>query len=86
MPIGPYFVDFLCRSHRLVIEIDGHSHDVQPARDEVRDAYIESEGYSVLHFANADVVGNIDGVIMSINQALQTGPTPGPSRKREGRQ
>ena len=85
MPIGPYFVDFLCRSHHLVIEIDEYSHDVQPERDEVRDAYIESEGYSVIHFANADVLGNINGVITCIALALQIGPTPGPSRKREGR-
>ena len=85
MPVGPFFVDFLCRSHRLVIEVDGFSHDLQPARDEARDAYIESKGYTVIHFANADVLGNIEGVIMSIAQALQIGPTPGPSRKREGR-
>ncbi len=25
-PIGPYFADFLCRKHRLVVEIDGSQH------------------------------------------------------------
>ncbi len=40
MPVGAFFADFLCRSHRLIVEVDGHSHDVQPWRDEARDAYL----------------------------------------------
>ncbi|MEL7691551.1 endonuclease domain-containing protein [Citromicrobium bathyomarinum] len=86
MPVGPFFADFLCRSHKLIVELDGHSHDVQPERDEARDAYLRSEGYRVLHFSNADVIANTEGVIDTICVALQEEPTPGPSRKREGRQ
>ena len=84
MPVGAFFADFLCRSRRLIVEVDGHSHDVQPERDEARDASLRSEGYRVLHFSNADVLGNTDGVIETIRTALQEEPTPGPSRKREG--
>ena len=86
MPVGPFFADFLCRSRKLIVEVDGQSHDVQPARDEARDAYLRSEGYRVLHFSNADVIANTEGVIETICTALQEEPTPGPSRKREGRQ
>jgi len=84
MPGGPFFADFLCRSRKLIVEVDGHSHDVQPERDQARDAYLRDEGYRVLHFSNDDVLGNIEGVIETIRQALQPEPTPGPSRKREG--
>jgi BirA family biotin operon repressor/biotin-[acetyl-CoA-carboxylase] ligase len=84
MPVGPFFADFLCRSHGLIVEVDGHSHDVQPTQDEARDAFLRSEGYRVLHFSNADVLGNADGVIETIRTALHEEPTPGPSRKREG--
>ena len=84
MPVGAFFADFLCRSHRLIVEVDGHSHDVQPERDTARDAYLRGEGYRVLHFSNADVLGNVEGVIETIRTALQEEPTPGPSRKREG--
>ena len=84
MPVGPFFADFLCRSRKLIVEVDGHSHDVQPERDQARDAYLKSEGYRVLHFSNADVLGNTQGVIEIIRTALQEEPTPGPSRKREG--
>ena len=85
MPVGPFFADFLCREHRLIIELDGFSHDVQPGRDEMRDHYLRDAGYRILHFPNAEVMGNIAGVIMAIQAALGDWPTPNPSRKREGR-
>lgn len=84
MPVGPFFADFLCRSRGLIVEVDGHSHDVQPERDQARDAFLRGEGFRVLHFSNADVLGNADGVIETIRSALEAEPTPGPSRRREG--
>ena len=86
MPIGPFFADFLCRQQMLVIELDGHSHDINPGRDIWRDRYLVEHGYRVLHFQNAEVFGNVEGVIMAIRSALIEGPTPSPSRKREGSQ
>ena len=35
-PIGPYFVDFVCRERRLVIELDGGQHN-ENERDAARD-------------------------------------------------
>jgi very-short-patch-repair endonuclease len=84
MPVGPFFADFLCREHKLVVELDGHSHDVSPERDIFRDKYMFEAGYRVLRFPNADVLGNVEGVIIAIQSALADGPTPDPSRKREG--
>lgn len=84
MPVGAFFADFLCRDRKLIIELDGHSHDVQPERDIYRDRVLEGAGYRVLHFTNSEVLGNVEGVIMSIQLALQEMPTPTPSRKREG--
>lgn len=78
MPVGPYFADFLCRSRKLIVELDGHSHDVQPERDEARDAFPRGEGYRVLHFSNADVLGNTGGVIETICQALEDSAHPRP--------
>ena len=74
MPIGPYFTDFLCRRARLVIEIDGWSHDVQPERDAARDAYLVANGYRVVRFTNADVRDNLEGVVEAIRRALALGP------------
>ena len=84
MPVGPFFADFLCREHMLIIELDGFSHDVQPERDIYRDKFLANGGYRVLHFPNAEVLGNVEGVITVIRLALASGPTPNPSRRREG--
>lgn len=70
MPVGPYFADFLCRSHQLVVELDGVSHDREPARDEQRDRAMAAGGYRVLRFMNADVLGNVEGVVAAIRVAL----------------
>ncbi|MEP2235425.1 MAG: DUF559 domain-containing protein [Alteripontixanthobacter sp.] len=85
MPVGPFFADFLCRSHRLIIEVDGFSHDADPGRDLNRDAYLQHDDYTVLHFSNEDVMSNTEGVIDTIRLAIAALPTPGPSRMREGR-
>ena len=82
MPLGPYFADFLCRRARLIVELDGYSHDVDHDADARRDAWLKQEGYDVLRFANAEVMSNVDGVVTAIGEALARLPTPNPSRKR----
>jgi very-short-patch-repair endonuclease len=84
MPVGPYFADFLCRQCKLIIEIDGYSHDLTIERDSVRTRYLEAQGYTVMRFSNAEVLGQTEGVIWKISQVLADMPTPSPSRKREG--
>ena len=39
-PIGPYFADFACVSKKLVVEIDGSSHDLTAATDFARELLI----------------------------------------------
>jgi very-short-patch-repair endonuclease len=64
-PIGPYIVDFVCHSARLVIEVDGatHSEDHEVAYDQARTAWLESRGYRVLRFNNDDIYTAISGVV-----------------------
>ena len=83
MPVGPFFADFLCRSRKLIIELDGHSHDVDPGRDIYRDRFLGEIGFKVVHFTNAEVLGNVEGVIMAIAAVLVEFPTLNPSRERE---
>ena len=82
--IGEYYADIVCRSQMLVVEVDGWSHDVRQGYDAQRDEYMKSLGYRVLRFTNEDVMNNLEGVVISITQALPITPSPGPSRKREG--
>ena len=70
IPVGPYFCDFLCREAKLVIEVDGDSHDLTGRYDERRDAFLRREGYRVLRFLNEDIRDHLDGVLQEIDAAL----------------
>ncbi|MGH6696842.1 endonuclease domain-containing protein [Sphingopyxis sp.] len=78
MPIGPYVADFLCREAKLVVELDGRSHDARQEQDRRRDAYLCEQGYRTLRFSNADAMSNLEGVLMTIAAALNSGPPPAP--------
>ena len=84
MQVGNFFADFLCREKRLIIELDGFSHDVQPGRDIWRDHELRARGYEVVHFTNQEVLTNAEGVAQAIRMMLAEKPTPNPSRLREG--
>ncbi|MCB2047747.1 MAG: endonuclease domain-containing protein [Novosphingobium sp.] len=84
MPLGPWFADFLCRELRLVVELDGFSHDVKPERDEERDSWMRENGYRVLHFTNSEVRNNIEGVVTAIQMEIKRLRNLPPSRLREG--
>jgi len=71
VPMQNYIADFVCHSARLVVEIDGESHDFasRQRRDQRRDAWFRSQGYTVLRFTNDDVLKNLEGVVEAIRAA-----------------
>ncbi|MBC7504497.1 MAG: endonuclease domain-containing protein [Sandarakinorhabdus sp.] len=71
VPIGPYIADFAARREKLVIEIDGRSHDQTIAHDERRQACLISLGYTVIHISNADVTTNRDGIARHIDHQMR---------------
>ncbi|UUL83323.1 endonuclease domain-containing protein [Sphingomonas qomolangmaensis] len=85
-PIGPCICDFVSRSAKLIIEVDGGQHEAQSAKDARRTAYLEAQGYRVLRFWNNDVIERIEGVVGEIVRVLGDTPSPSPSREREGNQ
>ncbi len=87
VPIGPYVVDFCCRELKLIVELDGGQHATRTTYDASRTAFLEGQGYRVLRFWDNDALGNTDGVLHRIAQAV-TAPSPRPSPQRgegEGR-
>lgn len=84
VPIGPFICDFVARSAKLVIEVDGGQHDWQAGEDAKRTRFLEAQGYRVMRFWNNDVLGQTEGVVRAIEQALVDRPSPAPSRSREG--
>jgi len=77
--VGPFILDFAARSLKLAIEVDGDTHAGNEARDERRTAWLEDQGYHVIRFSNADVMHNLEGVLLVIEEALRACPPPKPS-------
>jgi len=71
--IGPYRADFGLLRLRLLIEVDGAIHDEpeQKARDRIRDAWLESEGYRVVRFSNRSVMTDMNSVLDVIASAIE---------------
>jgi very-short-patch-repair endonuclease len=63
-PFGPFVADFLCHRARLLIEVDGgvHHSSRSAAHDVERQEWIESRGFRVLRFTNAEVLADPSGV------------------------
>jgi very-short-patch-repair endonuclease len=69
--VGPYVVDFFCVSHRLVVELDGRSHDDRGLSDRQRQDYLESvAGLRVMRVSNDDVLSDPESVILGLLKVL----------------
>ena len=55
-PIGNYHADFACQAARLVVELDGRSHDDTQNADANRDAVLKELGWTTLRVANRDLI------------------------------
>lgn len=71
-PIGPYIADFAWLSKKIVIEVDGDSHETDEGRahDKVRDAWMKDQGYTVLRFDNLDLIDAEDHVFLERKKAI----------------
>ncbi len=68
--IGPFIVDFLCRELKVVVEIDGPTHD--DARIDLRRTeYLQAKGYIVFRAWNNEVFSNLDGVLTNLLLVLE---------------
>jgi very-short-patch-repair endonuclease len=73
--IGPYVVDFVCFSHKLIVELDGPHHAAENAarHDSRRTAWLTSQGFRVLRFWNHQLDEEILSVVDTIRAALHEG-------------
>jgi very-short-patch-repair endonuclease len=82
IPVGPFVCDFMCRSAKLVVEVDGGQHG--PARDASRERFLQAEGFRIVRFWNNDVLANVEGVLTTILRALHDSPPPAPPASGRG--
>jgi len=76
VPLGPYFVDFLCISGRLAVEIDGPLHEEDS--DQRKTEWLNRSGYRVHRVPVSSVDESLDDVIHGIYLELTQPSLPIP--------
>ena len=62
-PIPPFIVDFYAPQLKLVVEVDGDTHDEKREYDTRRTNFLKRKGYSVLRFTNEEIHQDLEGVL-----------------------
>ena len=70
-PILNYIVDFCCFKLKLIIEIDGFSHDFKMDYDAERQKELELLGFLVLRFQDWEVKKDIENVVQRIVDVIE---------------
>lgn len=69
--IGEYIVDFACTKVRLVVEVDGASHEGRERHDRARDKALAALGWHVLRVPEQEVFGELDRVVARIAESAR---------------
>jgi very-short-patch-repair endonuclease len=72
-PVDRYYVDFVCRERRLIVELDGGQHSDR-SNDRQRDSNLCARGYRVIRIWNNDVIENLEGVLQALLSELEKQP------------
>jgi very-short-patch-repair endonuclease len=72
-PVLNYIVDFICLRLKLVIEIDGYSHQLREneVKDQIRQEAIEEVGFTVLRFKDEEVLNSMNQVRTAIQRQIE---------------
>ncbi|HEU0310955.1 MAG TPA: DUF559 domain-containing protein [Sphingomicrobium sp.] len=81
MPLAPMLLDFCCDRARLCVEVDGSSHELTAAHDEVRDRYLANRGIHTLRVPASEVLMNLQGVVDLVVEAASARPLRQPRIK-----
>ena len=80
--IGPFVADFYCPAAKMVIEIDGSTHDLRQDLDAKRDAYMASLELKVIRISAEDVLADPEAVADGIYRLCEA--VAGPSTTQPG--
>jgi len=72
-PVMNYIADFMCQDLKLIIEVDGSSHDSPEAlaKDQKRQTDLEAAGFEVIRFTNAEVLRGMDRMRREIGRKIR---------------
>jgi very-short-patch-repair endonuclease len=70
--LDDYIVDFVCFDRRLVVEVDGPSHESaeQQEKDRERDRWLRKQSFRILRLPNELVIASTELAVARIRAAL----------------
>ncbi len=68
-----FIADSCCHENKLVIEIDGKSHDYQKDYDELRTYIINGLGFGMVRFRNEEIENDIGRALDELRRLLTKG-------------
>lgn len=68
--IDRFITDFCSPRIRLIIEVDGPTHQYTQEEDAIRQAFLESLGFAVVRFTNLEVLNNLQAVLDVIDSIV----------------
>ena len=73
-PVGRYIVDFVCLELKIIIEVDGESHNHPEIYDNdiIRQKYLENLGFMVFRFTDEEVLKSINGVMIILEDIVKS--------------
>ena len=69
--IHHYIVDFYCAKLKLVVEVDGESHEGKEEYDKKRDDKLNSYGLKIIHYSDNTVLNNFQLVEKDFMEQLK---------------
>lgn len=62
-PFGPYYLDFYIKALMLAIEVDGNIHEGKREHDQVRDAWLQKQGITLIRIHARFIFSNVSDVV-----------------------
>ncbi len=81
-PVLNYIADFMCKELKLIIEVDGatHNREEQWYKDRERQKELEEYGFTVLRFSDDEIQKNLEGVYKELERWIDNHPPAPPSK------
>ena len=72
-PVPNFIADFACLELKLVIEIDGLTHQWEEtaSKDATKENALQQAGFTVIRFTDEDVLTRLHQVVMSIEKCIE---------------
>ena len=76
--IGRFVADFYCAKLKLVVEVDGVTHDekIVQEKDKLKEQFLKDNHFRVIRFTDDQVLGNVEKVLKKMLKVCRGETTP----------